>query len=51
MLAGFLGCFTVIAFVFAVVAEVQGKSAYWEAFVLALFALGLGLTVRALRRS
>jgi hypothetical protein len=51
MLAGFLACFTAIAFVFAVVAEVQGKSAYWEVLVLAMFAVSLGLTVRALRRS
>jgi Flp pilus assembly protein TadB len=51
MLVGFLGCFAAIAFVFALVAEVQGKPAWKEAIVLACFAIPLGLAYRALRKT
>lgn len=37
LLLGILGFFTLAAFVSAVVAELQGKTALWEAIVLVLF--------------
>jgi hypothetical protein len=51
MLVGFLGCFTAIAFIFALRAEIQGKSAYKEVIVLVCFAIPLGLAYRALRNT
>lgn len=51
MLIGIFGFFTLAAFVVAVLAEVQGKSALREAVVLLFFAVLLGLVVRARRRS
>jgi hypothetical protein len=51
VLIGFTGFFTVIAFVSAVVAELQGKPALLEDAVLLFFLAVLGLTVRSWRRS
>jgi hypothetical protein len=51
MLVGFLGCFTAIAFVFAVVAEVQGRSAYKEVIVLAAFSVALWFAYRAMQKN
>ena len=46
---GILGFFTFAAFVTAVIAEVRGDTALREALVLLLFAVGLGLAIRARR--
>ena len=50
MLIGILGFFTAVAFVVTVVAELQGKPALREAFVLLGFLVLLGLTIRWRRR-
>jgi len=48
---GFVGFFTVIAFVSAAVAELRGQGALLEVLVLVLFLAILGLTYRSWRRT
>ena len=51
MVLGMLGFFTVISFVVAAAAEVQGKSAGVEVLVLVAFLAATWLTYRAWRRA
>jgi hypothetical protein len=48
---GFVGFFTLIAFVNAVAAELRGGSGLVEVLILLFFLVILGLTVRSWRRS
>jgi hypothetical protein len=48
---GFVGFFTLIAFVSAVAAELRGGSGGVEVLVLLFFLIILGLTIRSWRRS
>lgn len=47
---GLFGFFTLISFIAAVVAEVQGQAAVQEALILLAFSVLLGLSVWARRR-
>jgi hypothetical protein len=47
---GFLAFCTLAAFINAVVAELRGKSAVFEAMLLLFFVVVLGLTLRSWRR-
>ena len=51
MVLGMLGFFTVIAFVVAAAAELQGRPAGAEVLVLVAFLAAMGLTYRAWRRA
>jgi hypothetical protein len=51
MLIGILGFFTFMAFVSAVVTELQGRPALFPALVLLGFVIALYLAIRARRRS
>ena len=51
MAIGLFGFFTLVSFIVAVVAEVQGESAIREALVLLLFSALLGLSVLGRRRA
>jgi hypothetical protein len=51
MVIGVLAFFTAVAFVITVVAEVRGQPALRSALVLLLFAVLLGVAIRALRRT
>jgi hypothetical protein len=48
---GFVGFFTLIAFVNAVAAELRGGSGLVEVLILLFFLIILGLTIRSWRRS
>ena len=50
VLIGILGFFTFVALVTTVVAEVQGKAAFTEAAVLAVFVLATFFAIRAWNR-
>jgi hypothetical protein len=51
MAIGLFGFFTLVSFIVAVIAEVQGESAIREALVLLLFSALLGLCVLGRRRA
>lgn len=49
VLIGILGFFTAMAFISALVTEVRGQDALFEALILSGFAIGLWLAIRARR--
>jgi hypothetical protein len=51
LLVGILGFFTLVSFLYAVVAEVRGHNAVWEVLVLVMFGLALYVAIQYWRRA